>query len=74
MIGIISVRFIIVVGMALFGGCTSVDLRHPETGKTVKCGTYFDDPGSDHSARLLERGCIEDYERQGYERVSFFSN
>jgi hypothetical protein len=62
-------RLIIVLGLALLGGCTAVYLRHPETGKTVKCGPYFGDPASDHSARLLKRGCIEDYERQGYERL-----
>lgn len=56
------------MGLALLGGCTSVYLRHPETGKTVKC-PYFGEPASDHSARLLKRECIEDYERQGYERV-----
>ena len=68
MIRIISVRLIL--GMALIlGGCTSVYLRHPETGETVKCGPYFGEPGSDHSARVLQRGCIEDYERQGYERM-----
>jgi hypothetical protein len=68
MIGVISVRFIVVIGLIL-GGCTSVYLRHPETGETVKCGPYFGEPGSDHSARVLKRGCVEDYERQGYQRM-----
>jgi hypothetical protein len=69
MIGIISVCLVIVMGFALLGGCAPVYLRHPETGKTVKCGPYVEDPASDHSARLLKRGCIENYERQGYKRV-----
>jgi hypothetical protein len=60
---------VVLMGLSL-GGCTSVTLRHPETGKTVTCGPFFGDPASDHSARLLKRGCIEDYERQGYERVN----
>jgi hypothetical protein len=68
MIAIISLRFI-VMGLALLGGCAPVYLRHPETGEIVKCGPYSEDPVRDHSARLLKRGCIEDYERQGYERV-----
>jgi hypothetical protein len=74
MIAIISLHLIIVMGLALLGGCTAVYLRHPETDKTVKCGPYFGDPASDHSARLLKRGCIEDYERQGYERLMEDSN
>ena len=70
MIGIISfLPLIILMGLALLGGCTSVYLRHPETGKIVKCGPYFGDPTSDHSASLLKRRCIEDAERQGHERV-----
>ena len=68
MIGIISVRLII-LGWALLGGCAPVYLRHPETGMTVRCGSYVEDPASDHSTRLLKRGCIENYERQGYERL-----
>ena len=74
MIGIISVRFVIVMGLALLSGCAPVYLHHPETGKTAKCGSYFEDPALDHSARLLKRGCIEDYERQGYDRVSGVTN
>jgi hypothetical protein len=68
MIGIISVRLILGITLIL-AGCTSAYLRHSETGETVKCGPYFGDPESDHSARILQRGCIEDYERQGYERI-----
>jgi hypothetical protein len=70
MIDLISVRFFIVVGLALLSGCAPVYLHHPETGKTVKCGLYFEDPASDHSARLFKRACIEDYERQGYDQIS----
>jgi hypothetical protein len=50
--------------------CASVYLHHPETGKTVNCGPYVEDPASDHSAMLLKRACIEDYERQGYDQTS----
>ena len=70
MIGIISFRFVMVMGLALLSGCAPVYLQHPETGKTVKCGPYFEDPASDHSARLFKRACIEDYERQGYDQIN----
>ena len=65
----IGIMLIIVMELAVLSACTSDYLRHSETGKKVNCGPYFGDPASDHSARLLKRGCIEDYERQGYERV-----
>lgn len=67
-----TVRLVMVLGMFLFAGCTTdpVLLRHPQTVKTVKCGPYS---ATKSSARLaaveLERGCIADYQRQGYERV-----
>ncbi len=70
MIHIISVRFVMLVELALFSGCAPVYLHQPETGTTVKCGPYFEDPASDHSAKLLKRACIEDYERQGYDQIS----
>jgi uncharacterized protein YceK len=70
MIGIISVLFVMVAGLALLSGCSPVYLHHPQTGKTVECGFYFEDPASGHSAKLLKRACIEDYERQGYEQIN----
>jgi hypothetical protein len=68
--GITSLPLIILMGLSLLSGCTSVYFRHPQTGKIVKCGPYFGDPSSDHSASVLKRSCIEDAERQGYERVT----
>ena len=53
-------------------GCSTdaVLLRHGGTGKTVKCGPYST---TTREARIAavehERGCITDYQRQGYERV-----
>ena len=60
-------RLLLLIGMlTLVTGCTSaVHLRHSETGKTVKCGPYLMTGG----VVARERGCIEDYQRQGYERV-----
>jgi hypothetical protein len=69
MIGIISVRFAMVMGLAFITGCAPVYLHHSEPGKTVRCGDYFGDPAPDHSARVLKRGCIENYERQGYDQI-----
>ena len=60
---------VMLFGIILAAGCTSVALRHPETGEMVQCGPYLGDPASDHSVRVLNRGCIEDYEKRGYERV-----
>jgi hypothetical protein len=51
--------------LCLVAGCGSdpVRLRHPQTGETVQCWPY-------HPVyEATERGCIEDYQRQGYERV-----
>jgi hypothetical protein len=51
-------------------GCAQTDpvyLRHPD-GRTVTCGPYvreFDGA----AAVMLERGCIDDYHRQGFLRI-----
>lgn len=48
-------------------GCTSaVTLRHPQTGARVKCGPFAFIQGT---AAEREARCIDDYQRQGYERV-----
>jgi hypothetical protein len=73
MIVIISLRFTMVIGLTLVNGCAPVYLHHPETGKTVKCGSYFEDPASDHSAKVLKRACIESYEREGYDQKATVS-
>lgn len=60
-------RLIIVFALvAVLGGCTTtVVLRHPQTGETVKCGPYR--PSVAGAAR--EARCLDDYQRQGFERV-----
>jgi len=60
---------VMLLGIILVAGCTSVSLRHPETGEMVKCGPSLGDPSSDHEARILKRWCIKEYERKGYARV-----
>ena len=63
----------LLIGMlAVFAGCFNepVLLRQPRTGKTVKrCPTYVTCAVNNESTIVRERGCVEDYQRQGYERV-----
>ena len=66
--------FMLIGALALLAGCAEPDvvsLRHPSTGKTAQCGpyTYNQGLGSRESAVLQERGCVADFQRQGYERV-----
>ncbi|HJR05099.1 MAG TPA: hypothetical protein VKA83_25880 [Methylomirabilota bacterium] len=43
-------------------------LKHPD-GKTVKCGPYAAYMWGQHGAAAeRERGCIEDFKAQGYQR------
>jgi hypothetical protein len=55
----------------LFMGCstTPVSLKHPGTGRVVQCGPYGWNELRTGSVPERERGCIADYQRQGYERV-----
>jgi len=56
--------------MVVLAGCTGpVILRDPETGKTVQCGPE-DTEQSAEVAYQRQRACIEQYQRQGYKRVS----
>ena len=64
----ISVRLVMMLGLALLTGCTSdtVRLRHPQTGKTAQCGP---NRGMSSATAAGERErCIEHYQLQGYER------
>jgi len=58
--------------LLLLSACTTLDpvlLKHPKTGEIAQCGPY-EYTGYTATARVMEqRGCIEDYQRQGYERV-----
>jgi hypothetical protein len=62
----------LVAACLLVAGCTTsaVEMRNPLTGQVAKCGPYgfglaF---GGLHTAER-ERGCIADYQRQGFERA-----
>jgi hypothetical protein len=63
---------LLVTGLAL-AGCASTDpiyLRHQTTGRVVQCGPYpTNSPQQVSTALIRERGCMEDFQRQGYERV-----
>lgn len=51
--------------------CTSaVTLRHPSTGAVATCGPYYTVGLYAFAANERERQCIQDYQRQGYERVA----
>ena len=65
-------RFMVFVILALLAGCTTdpVFLRHPQTGKNVQCGPYYYiSDAVPYTVAVRKKGCIEDYQRQGYERV-----
>ena len=50
--------------------CTSaVILRHPQMGQTAKCGPYYSFGLYYFMATERERTCVQDFQRQGYERV-----
>ncbi len=53
--------------LALLGGCDTVEdvrLQHPDTGDVVVC------EGASGEAELsAQRGCIEDFKAQGYQRI-----
>jgi len=52
-------------------GCTSaVTLRHPATGAVATCGPYYTVGLYAFAANERERQCIQDYQRQGYERTT----
>lgn len=59
-------RVFILAALLLLAGCTSaVVMRNPTTGETAKCGPYTDT----WTTPERERQCIQDYQRQGFERA-----
>jgi hypothetical protein len=62
-----SSALVLVAAATLLAGCVgSVKLRHPGTKHEVTCGPYAFMFG--HGVDNLNR-CLDDYQRQGYERV-----
>jgi hypothetical protein len=63
----LSLAFLFVAGCA----STDVVLRHPKTGQTAICkrgGGYFG-PAAPYLAQQDQMRCINDFQRQGYERA-----
>lgn len=60
---------LIVLTCLMLTGCTStISLRHPD-GRVATCGGYFTGGPVGFQAAERERGCIADYQRQGFERM-----
>ena len=58
--------------LAAVGGCASADpvvLRHPVTGQVTKCPGYNTAPAMAGVAETQQRNCVQDFQRQGFERV-----
>ena len=63
-------RLLLVFLWLMLTGCTStVVLRHPQTGQTAKCGPYYSFGLYYFMATERERTCVQDFQRQGFERV-----
>jgi hypothetical protein len=62
--------FIICLSLLFVLGCVGdVRLRHPQTGQTTVCaGGYCPGPAC-RPAQERQFRCIDDYQRQGYERM-----
>jgi hypothetical protein len=53
-------------------GCAPTEtayMKYPTTGKVVECGPYVMRIDYANAMATMERGCIDDYQRQGYVRV-----
>ena len=63
------------LGLVAVAGCATqpIKLRHPQTSAMAQCGPYTNMhplfPGASPHWKA-ERECINDFQRQGYERVS----
>lgn len=62
----LTVTFVVAMATLITGCVGAVTLRHPGTGRTVTCGPYALKFGV--GGDQLNR-CLDDYQRQGYERV-----
>ena len=49
---------------------TPVYLQHPVTKETAKCGPYDARVAHYGTSVERERGCIQDFQRQGFERMA----
>ena len=65
-----AVLFIPVVALVLAGCTAPVLMKNAQTGQAAKCGPYASDlwVGGNTQAQR-EAQCIQDFQRQGYERM-----
>jgi hypothetical protein len=60
--------------IALAGCAPDIQLRNPQTGATAVCSGGYYQHGligmANQTAKDLQMRCLDDYERQGYERIS----
>jgi hypothetical protein len=64
-------RLLMLAFVLILAGCqtTPVKLRHAD-GRVVTCGPYPATGIPASAGAMRERGCIEDFQRQGFERVA----
>ena len=64
-------RFLLCLTLVLVGCTDPVKLRNTATGQTVECGPYYTglDGGIGKGIPAREAQCINDYQRQGFERA-----
>lgn len=61
----------LLVGCADMGKTETIYLRKPGSTETVKCGPYTELFQSQTvEAQVSLRSCVQDFQRQGYERVA----
>jgi hypothetical protein len=58
---------LVLAALCLTACTSSIKLRHPD-GRQATCGGYFTGAPIGWQAAERERGCIQDYQRQGFER------
>jgi hypothetical protein len=63
-------RVVVLLALTLASCTTAIRLQNPTTGQTAQCGPYASDiiAGGDAQAQR-ERACVQDFQRQGYERL-----
>jgi hypothetical protein len=62
------------LGLLLLCGCAAdIRLKHPQTGQVAVCEGGYYKLGligmANKTAKDLQMRCLDDYQRQGYERV-----
>jgi hypothetical protein len=60
---------VLALTFGLFGCGETAYLKNPATGIVVTCGPYKLSGVGGMAREAAERGCIDDYERQGFMRV-----